>query len=64
MIYAVGDSLAEVDCILNCDSTSNLPLTSSENSYLELPMVVSEIFLTILVFPVCKHCHHFVLLCY
>ncbi|BAF19766.1 tRNA A64-2'-O-ribosylphosphate transferase isoform X1 [Oryza sativa Japonica Group] len=38
----VGDSLAEVDCILNCDSTSNLPLTSSENSYLELPMVGSK----------------------
>ncbi|KAF0904895.1 hypothetical protein E2562_038633 [Oryza meyeriana var. granulata] len=38
----VGDALAEVDCILNCDSTSNLPSTSSENSYLELPIVGSK----------------------
>ncbi|KAG8094506.1 hypothetical protein GUJ93_ZPchr0012g19411 [Zizania palustris] len=38
----VGDAVAEVDCILNCDSTSNLPSTSSENSYLELPIVGSK----------------------
>ncbi|XP_062229010.1 tRNA A64-2'-O-ribosylphosphate transferase isoform X3 [Phragmites australis] len=36
------DTLVGVDCILNCDSTSKLPSNSSENSYLELPIVGSK----------------------
>ena len=36
----VADALLDVDCILNCDSTSKLPSNSSENSYLELSIVV------------------------
>lgn len=38
----VADGLADVDCILNCDSTSRLPSGSSENSYFELPIVGSK----------------------
>lgn len=38
----VAETLADVDCIVNCDSTSKLPSTSSENSYLELPIVGSK----------------------
>uniref|UniRef100_A0A0D9WR65 Rit1 N-terminal domain-containing protein n=1 Tax=Leersia perrieri TaxID=77586 RepID=A0A0D9WR65_9ORYZ len=38
----VGDALAEVDCILNCDSTSKFCSISSENSCLELPIVGSK----------------------
>ncbi|KAF8652026.1 hypothetical protein HU200_062968 [Digitaria exilis] len=37
-----ADALVGVDCILNCDSTSKLPSISSENSYLELPIVGSK----------------------
>ncbi|KAM0848469.1 hypothetical protein ACQ4PT_054367 [Festuca glaucescens] len=36
------DDLPDVDCILNCDSTSRSPSGSSENSYLELPIVGSK----------------------
>ncbi|XP_035818484.1 tRNA A64-2'-O-ribosylphosphate transferase isoform X2 [Zea mays] len=35
-------ALVGVDCILNCDSTSKLPASSSENSYLELSIVGSK----------------------
>ncbi|PNT75792.1 hypothetical protein BRADI_1g38000v3 [Brachypodium distachyon] len=38
----VADDLADVDCILNCDSTSRLPSSSSENSYLEIAIVGSK----------------------
>ncbi|XP_044961516.1 tRNA A64-2'-O-ribosylphosphate transferase isoform X4 [Hordeum vulgare subsp. vulgare] len=38
----VADGLADMDCILNCDSTSRLPSSSSEDSYLELPIVGSK----------------------
>ncbi|XP_048543194.1 tRNA A64-2'-O-ribosylphosphate transferase-like isoform X1 [Triticum urartu] len=38
----VADGLADMDCILNCDSTSRLPSNSSEDSYLELPIVDSK----------------------
>jgi len=38
----VADALLDVDCILNCDSTSKLPSNSSENSYLELSIVGSK----------------------
>lgn len=37
-----ADALVGVDCILNCDSTSKLPASSSENSYLELSIVGSK----------------------
>ncbi|KAL6841692.1 hypothetical protein ACP4OV_028521 [Aristida adscensionis] len=37
-----ADALIGVDCILNCDSTSKFPSNSSENSYLELPIVGSK----------------------
>ncbi|TVU07857.1 hypothetical protein EJB05_41229, partial [Eragrostis curvula] len=40
--FQVADALVGVDCILNCDSTSTLPSNSSENSYLELPIVGSK----------------------
>ncbi|RCV21965.1 hypothetical protein SETIT_4G181800v2 [Setaria italica] len=36
------DALVGVDCILNCDSTSKIPSSSSENSYLELSIVGSK----------------------
>ncbi|KQK11202.1 hypothetical protein BRADI_2g58742v3 [Brachypodium distachyon] len=38
----VAVDLADVDCILNCDSTSRLPSSSSENSYLEIAIVGSK----------------------
>nr|TKW21888.1 hypothetical protein SEVIR_4G150400v2 [Setaria viridis] len=38
----VADALVGVDCILNCDSTSKIPSSSSENSYLELSIVGSK----------------------
>lgn len=50
LLYVVAEALADVGCILYCDSTSKLPSTSSENAYLELPIVVSEIFLNLLCF--------------
>jgi hypothetical protein len=50
--YVVVDGLADVDCILNCDGTSRLPSGSSEKSYLELPIVVSDIVLSLYV---CRH---------
>lgn len=37
-----ADSVDAADCILNCDSTSKLPSNSSEDSYLELPIVGSK----------------------
>jgi hypothetical protein len=46
----VGDALVGVDCILNCDSTSKLPSNSSENSYLELSIVVSAPFCDLMCF--------------
>ena len=44
------DPLVGVDCILNCDSTSKLPSNSSENSYLELSIVVTTPFYKLYVF--------------
>jgi tRNA A64-2'-O-ribosylphosphate transferase len=39
--FEVGDALAGVDCLLNCDSMPKLPSNSSENSYLQLSIVGS-----------------------
>lgn len=54
-LYVVADGLADMDCILNCDSTSRLPPSSSEDSYLELPIVVSDIVLILCISSLFRH---------